>query len=145
MDIQIVRTTRTEKSTIGILTIKGQFACYTLEPTDRGLKQEMSLNEIIERKIKGVTCIPEGFYKVSIDYSDKFNKRMPLINSVLDYQGIRIHQGNYPQDTQGCILLGRNKLVDEITDSRSAFANFFYILNTLGSYEYANLIIKSEY
>ena len=121
MEIQLIRKYRKTNYTIGQLFINNQYFSDTLEDTDRGLKDSMSLEEIRRIKVFGDTCIPYGNYKVSITYSPKFKKKLPLINNVKGFEGIRIHSGNTNYDTQGCILLGFNKVKGKVINSKIAF------------------------
>jgi hypothetical protein len=67
-------------------------------------------------------AIPEGRYAVVITWSPKFKMWLPLLLGGPDFnrlwQGIRIHAGNTAQDTQGCILVGRNQIVGRVLESR---------------------------
>ena len=59
-----------------------------------------------QEKVMGMTAIPEGTYKVTVRYSQKFRKQMPFLVGVPDFSGIMIHPGNHARHTQGCILVG---------------------------------------
>jgi hypothetical protein len=114
MRIEIKRLHKTSNSTIGELTIDGKFECYTLEDVER---------EFV--KIKGETAIPKGTYKVIVNQSNRFKRLLPLLISVPNFEGVRIHAGNSNHDTEGCILVGKNRSVDYITKSRKAFDSLF--------------------
>ena len=90
----------------------GTYLCDTLEPPVREMKTK-SRGGITQKPF----AIPEGRYPVVITYSPKFKKWLPLLLNVPQFSGIRIHQGNTPRDTAGCILVGENKLVGQLLNS----------------------------
>lgn len=129
MRLTLIRRWNKDKYCIGDLYIDGKWFSNTLEDTDRGLDDKMTEEEILKRKIKGETAIPTGIYTVLLTYSPKYKKIMPLINNVKGYQGIRIHSGNTHKDTEGCLLVGKNKEVGKVLDSRVTFNALFKKLN----------------
>ena len=70
------------------------------------------------KKDSGHTAIPEGSYRVLVTMSPRFKLWLPYLQGVPNFEGIRIHAGNYPDDTQGCILVGENKLKGMVVNSR---------------------------
>ena len=123
MELVLTRIAKRKTYTIGRLAIKRvvneeyrtyeveDYFCDTLEPTWRDYKNG-------GHKIKGHSAIPEGRYAVVISYSPKFEAWLPILLGVPMFSGIRIHAGNTAADTEGCILVGRNKLVGQVVDSR---------------------------
>lgn len=81
-------------ATYGRLYVDGTYLCDTLEDMER------------MEKVYGETAIPQGQYKMSLTYSPKFKRILPLIENVPGFTGIRIHSGNTTDDTSGCILVG---------------------------------------
>jgi Family of unknown function (DUF5675) len=113
MNLKLVRKIFTEESTIGELTVNGKPECFTLEDKVRAVK------------IHGKTAIPAGIYEVTITFSDKFKKSLPLLLNVPNFAGIRIHSGNTAADTEGCILVGTAKGQNMVSNSRVAFKALF--------------------
>ena len=112
--LSIKRTWFTDQSTVGELYIGLDRACYTLEDTVRKKGE----------KIYGKTAIPAGRYEVVLNYSNRFKKFLPLLLNVKDFEGVRVHCGNRPDQTEGCILVGKTHNVDQpdyIFESRAAF------------------------
>lgn len=125
MKLTLERIAHKQKYTIGKLYIDGVYFADTLEDCDRGLDDRMDLEEIKAKKIYGETAIPTGIYQVILNYSPKYKKVMPLLLKVKGYEGVRIHSGNKPEDTLGCILVGKNKVVGQVVDSRNTYNALF--------------------
>ncbi len=49
--------------------------------------------------------IPEGNYPVSVTFSPRFKRMLPLIGNVPERSGIRIHRGTKPEHSKGCVLV----------------------------------------
>ncbi len=102
---------------------------YTLEDEER----------MPDVKIPKYTCIPRGFYKISINFSNRFQRRMPIIYNFIEngelivkiydivFKGIRVHIANDHEDVEGCIAIGDNitNTKDYILDSKIAFDRFY--------------------
>jgi hypothetical protein len=138
MKLQLTRIARKPGYTIGKLSIDGAYFCDTLEDTDRGLKQSMPLEEIKRLKQAGITAIPTGTYTVQMNVvSPKYATRaaylsiggkLPRLVNVPGFEGILIHIGNYPKDTEGCILVGKNKAVGAVMESTEVFNKLYPLL-----------------
>ena len=116
LELFLKRFKFTENATYGRLHVGGEFFCYILEDTDRRLEDG-------GEKIYGKTAIPRGRYEIIINYSNRFKRKLPLLKDVPQFEGIRIHTGNGPKDTYGCLIPGlkiqREK--EWIANSRAAF------------------------
>ena len=127
MELILKRIAKRKTYTIGRLYIREQvmdeylpgtedhYFCDTLEPTWRDYEHGAY-------KVKGRSAIPEGRYAVVISYSPKFKQWLPILLGGPEFnrkwQGIRIHAGNTAKDTEGCILVGQNREVGKVLDSR---------------------------
>jgi hypothetical protein len=56
--------------------------------------------------------IPEGTYPLKSTWSPRFKKFLPEICDVPERTGIRIHMGNRPEHSQGCILVNAHDLAN---------------------------------
>lgn len=112
MLIEVDRRYKKEAYTIGIMRLNGEYFCETLEDKVREIAKDGS------GKIKGVTAIPAGRYRVLMTMSPKFRRVLPYLVNVPHFEGIRIHSGNTAADTEGCILVGKNKAKGKVLESR---------------------------
>lgn len=142
MNIILNRIAKKAKYTIGKLYINDKYFCDTLEDTDRGLTQSMTEQQIGSKKVYGETAIPTGTYRITISYSNKFKKQMPLLLNVPGFAGIRIHSGNTEKDSLGCILVGKNKAVGKVLESRDTYSKLFSILQEANKKETIKITIK---
>lgn len=129
MKLELYRKYRKNGYTIGLLYADGKFVCNTLEDTDRGLTSAMSERQIASIKVKGKTAIPTGVYSIIVTYSPRFKKQMPLLYNVKGFEGVRIHSGNTANDTEGCILCGKNTEVGKVTSSRIWTEKVYELIN----------------
>lgn len=94
--------------TIGDLYVEGVWFTNTLEDIVR------------PEKVKGETAIPAGTYRVELSFSPRFQKLLPILCDVPNFEGVRIHAGNTDKDTEGCILVGHWNGGEFISNSRAA-------------------------
>jgi hypothetical protein len=113
MKIDIKRLHKREHSIIGELTIDGVWQCYTLENIERDIK------------IESETAIPRGNYKIIINQSNRFKKLLPLLLDVPGFEGVRLIGEHTNHNTDGCILVGKTRSKDFISQSRKAFDKLF--------------------
>lgn len=128
MEIRVKRIARKDGYTIGRMSLNEEYFCDTLEDTDRGLKSTMSEEEILSKKRKGITAIPTGKYDVILTFSPRFKRVLPLLLNVTGYQYIRVHNGNRPDSTEGCLLVGENKVKGQVLNSRATLEKLMSIL-----------------
>lgn len=117
--IKIIRKWETQQSTISEYAINNSnIKGYILErPGPDTLRSNMRLR------------IPEGTYNVVWHNSPRFGRQLLNLfnNQVSKGRKILIHHGNFPKDTDGCLLVGSTKAENFVGGSRPK-------LNELNSY-----------
>lgn len=113
--LSLVRKWRFDDCTIGVMHIDGVKECFTLEDAVRppGIK-------IMKR-----TAIPPGKYPVRVTWSPRFRRYLPILDNVPDFLGVRLHAGNLPSQTDGCILVGRKLGNRRILESALALERLY--------------------
>ena len=110
MNLTLQRLWPTDAATCGELSIDNGASTtfYTLEPPKPA-------------------CIPAGSYKVIVAPSPRFGRNMPRLLGVPGWPNddVLLHWGNYPDDTEGCILIGLTHEPDFIGSSREAFEQLY--------------------
>jgi hypothetical protein len=125
MNLELQRGQKTELSTPGLLSVDGVFQCYTLEPFNP---------------------MPSGSYRIVIYNSPKFMKPVPLLLNVPGHSFIEIHWGNYPADTEDCVLVGQTRSTDFVGESLEAFAALFpKILSAIEAEAVVEITIKDPF
>lgn len=107
-----------ETYTIGKLSVDDVVFCDTLEDKVRDYNADGDLTDAGEQKIPGETAIPYGRYRVIVNYSPKFKRKLPRLREVPSFEGILIHGGVHAGHTSGCILVGENKLKGKLINSK---------------------------
>jgi hypothetical protein len=134
MKLLLRRKFKGETYTIGDLFIDGVFFCNTLEDKVRPLPKSCpntskGISCKCKEKVYSQTAIPEGIYKVTMQMSPKYKKRMPYLHDVPHFIGILIHSGNTDGDSAGCILVGINSVNGKVVQSKATFDKLYAILS----------------
>lgn len=104
MTLILQRTHEVGDTTFGKLYLNDMtFLNYTLE------------DKVREIKIKHQTAIPAGTYEIIINKSERFKQLMPLLLNVPNFEGIRIHKGNFAdlETFLKEVSLGKNILTND--------------------------------
>lgn len=115
MKLTLTRDTLADDFTLGKLTA-GNVCFYTCEDAVR------------DEKVYGKTAIPAGVYQVELTFSQRFQKILPLLKDVPNFSGVRIHSGNTAADTEGCILIGKQRTENGVAQSRIAMSELMALL-----------------
>ena len=129
MELLVRRLVFEKTYTEGQLFIDGAYFCDTLEDRTRDFNKDGDLDEPGEEKVFGETAIPFGTYDVRMSFSNRFQKIMPEIIHVKDFDGIRIHAGVTPQHTHGCLLTGRFDKPGRLRNSKEVTAELYKIID----------------
>ena len=117
--------------TFGTIVLPNGDMFFTLEP------------ELMNNK-SNISCIPTGMYEVVRRKSPKYGWSYHVTN-VPDRSFILIHSGNIKDDTEGCIILGKSRVViggkKAVGNGRDAVKEFAETLQ----YEPFTLIIEDVY
>lgn len=113
MKLTIVRVDVTDHGIFGHLSCDGNpFNCLTLERHD--------------------IDIPEGTYKVTL-YKSPEHGLVPLVNGIPNRSMIEMHEGNWEENSKGCILVGRDRTTicgrDGIDLSKDTLKALMSVLN----------------
>ena len=133
INLLLIRNTFSKKSTIGELFLNGERICDTLENSWQDNQRNIS-------------CIPEGVYPVRLRLPRESGTRdylHLLVQEVPNRDFILVHRGNFPSQTQGCLLVGLGTEQDVVNNSVLAMDLLIKEILNLGG-ENINLIIKNK-
>ena len=118
--ITVLRFDYSKNHTKSIIFVNDQFFCFGMEPENK-----------FNNTIKGQRdLIPEGTYPIKLSKSPKFKRVLPEILDVPFNSGIRIHPGNFPSDTSGCLILGTHFDENILFNSRKKVDGLISILKS---------------
>lgn len=121
--------------TFGKLTVDGADTGYTLEPPWNDGQNRHETDAILP-----------GLYDVTIDFSNRFQRLMPLLMDVPGRSAIRIHPGNTDANTEGCILVGQAIVGPYLANSRAVFDPMFREMqDALAAGEDVHIAISNQF
>jgi len=85
---------------------------------------------------EATNLLPDGVYRVEVNYSPKFHSLRPHIwnEHIIAARGFCIHEGNTVKNSSGCILIGNgaNLTTLNLTESKAALTQLMEELARLG-------------
>lgn len=158
MTLSLVRIYNCPTYSIGKLYVDGVWLCDTVEDYDRGLDQSMTEKEIAKIKVKRLTAIPTGTYRVTMNvqspkmsqmkyYADFCKGYLPRLLNVPGYDGILIHCGSSAASSAGCIIVGYNTIKGKVTNSKKAWESLMkkHLLPAKKRNEAISIVITRKY
>lgn len=138
MEILQIRKELTDIATISELYIDGVFQCFILEDPVRELvdkNKDGDFDDEGEGKKWGDTAIPAGVYKPWLrkagrhyqQYSKRWSwhRETICLDPVPGFKHIMVHIGNTNKDTHGCLLPGKKKHKNSISQSTLAYEELY--------------------
>lgn len=134
-----------------------QYICDTVEDKDRGLNSNMTVAQILNKKVKSETAIPTGTYTVTLNvkspkfsnftkypWAKEFSGYLPRLINVKGYEGVLIHVGSSAASSAGCLIVGENKVKGKVINSVATFNKLMknYLLPAKKKGETIKLTIK---
>ena len=117
--ISVVRFDYQPNHTKSLILIDGNFFSFGLEPENKAGSRVLGQRDLI----------PEGVYKLILSYSPKFKRVLPEVLNVPFNSGVRIHKGNFPSDTSGCLLPGTYFSGNTLLHSGVVFNRLYDLIN----------------
>jgi hypothetical protein len=124
MKLTVKRIFKGDRYTIGKLYIDGVYFCDTIEDVVRELpatcpNTPRGIACACKEKVYAQTAIPAGTYRVTMEYSLRFKRSLPYLRDVPHFIGILIHSGNDQGHSSGCLIVGKNKVVGKVLESKA--------------------------
>lgn len=133
MELRLERIVLRSEYTIGKLYVDGEYVCDTIEDTVRDLDKDGKFANG-EVKIHGKTAIPYGRYEITMkvkspkysnfskySWAKKYDGYLPRLLNVSQFDGVLMHVGNSALDSEGCIIVGENKVIGKVINSVNTF------------------------
>ena len=130
MELKLKRIALQDTYTIGRLYVDNHYFSDTLEDKVRDIAKE--------GKVYGRTAIPYGRYEITMKVqSPKYSQRasyawckgyLPRLLNVPHFDGILIHSGNDATHSDGCVLVGENKVKGQVINSMATLKRLISIL-----------------
>jgi hypothetical protein len=109
--LRIVRLEETDEGALGVLLVRGEIFCMTLQPDSRDRERYQ---------------IPAGVYPLRRFHGARWRNTLEIV--VSGHTALLFHAGNWEEDSTGCVLVGSEagKLRGQraVTNSGTTFERF---------------------